>query len=112
MNNRLTLLRRFALPVTILIGLGASFSQGQPANDMFANRTVITGTNVLVSGSNAGATREAGEPYHAEMTGGASVWWSWTAPSVGTVTISTAVSSFDTLLGTRPIITRHSMVSD
>ena len=99
MNNRLTLFRRFALPITIFIGLGASYSQGQPANDMFANRTLISGTNVLVTGSNAGATREAGEPYHAGMNGGASVWWSWKAPSVGTVTISTAGSSFDTLLG-------------
>ena len=99
MHTRLSLLRRFALPVTILVGLGASFSQGQPANDMFANRIVISGTNITVSGSNVGATKEPGEPYHAGDAGGASVWWSWTAPLSGFVTISTAGSSFDTLLG-------------
>ena len=99
MNTRLCSLGVFVLPVIVLIGLGASLSSGQPANDMFASRTVITGTNITVTGSSVGATRETGEPYHAGMSGGASVWWSWTAPFVGTVTISTAGSSFDTLLG-------------
>ena len=99
MHTHLSLLHRFALPVTVLVGLGASFSQGQPANDMFANRINITGTNITVTGSNVGAGWEAGEPYHADMDGYNSVWWSWTAPSAGTVTISTAGSSFDTLLG-------------
>ena len=99
MNTCLPLLRRFVLPVTIVLGLSASFCQGQPANDMFANRTVITGTNINVTGSNVGATQEIGEPSHAGETGGASVWWSWTAPFAGTVTISTFGSSFDTLLG-------------
>ena len=66
---------------------------------MFANRIAITGTNVVVTGSNVGATKESGEPFHAGIFGGASVWWEWTAPSNGTVTISTAGSSFDTLLG-------------
>jgi thiol-disulfide isomerase/thioredoxin len=94
------LLRRFVLPVTVLIGLGAPLSQAQPANDMFANRIVITGTNIVTTGSSVGATRESGEPlYHAGNSGGASVWWSWRAPCVGTVTIRTAGSSFDTLLG-------------
>src|ERR1039457_3552368 len=99
MNTKLSPLRRIVLPATVLIGLGASLSQAQPANDMFANRIVITGTNIVVTGSSVGATRETGEPYHAGNTGGASVWWSWKAPYVGTVTISTAGSSFDTLLG-------------
>jgi len=31
--------------------------------------------------------------------GGASVWWSWTAPTSGRATISTLGSSFDTILG-------------
>jgi thiol-disulfide isomerase/thioredoxin len=99
MNNLLNLFGRFVLPVPVLIGLVASVTQAQPANDMFANRIVITGTSIVVTGSSVGATRETGEPYHAGNTGGASVWWSWKAPSVGTVTISTAGSSFDTVLG-------------
>src|ERR1017187_1063088 len=99
MNTDPNLVRRFVLAFTFLIGLGVSLSYAQPANDMFANRIVITGTSIVVTGSSVGATRETGEPYHAGNTGGASVWWSWTAPSVGTVTISTAGSSFDTVLG-------------
>ncbi|MEI6862097.1 MAG: MBG domain-containing protein, partial [Verrucomicrobiota bacterium] len=69
-----------------------------PANDNFENRIVLTGTAASTTGSNVGATREAGEPNHADLAGGKSVWWSWTAPATGTVTISTAGSSFDTLL--------------
>jgi hypothetical protein len=99
MNTHRFLSRGFVLPVTALIGLGVSLSQAQPANDMFANRIVITGTNIVVSGSSVGATRETGEPYHGGNSGGASVWWSWKAPSAGTVTISTAGSGFDTVLG-------------
>jgi thiol-disulfide isomerase/thioredoxin len=98
MNTRLSLLRRFVLPLIIMVGLGASVSQGQPVNDIFANRSVISGTNTSVTGSNVGATRETGEPYHAGALGKTSIWWSWRAPSAGTVTISTAGSSFDTVL--------------
>ena len=99
MNTDPDLVRSFVLTFMFLFSLGGSLSHAQPANDMFANRIVITGTNIVVTGSSVGATRETGEPYHAGNTGGASVWWSWKAPYVGTVTISTAGSSFDTLLG-------------
>src|SRR5206468_4372667 len=40
-----------------------------------------------------------GEPNHAGNSGGKSIWWTWTAPSAGSVTINTRGSSFDTLLG-------------
>ena len=89
----------FVLPATLLLGPGGSLGQAAPANDMFANPTVITGTNVLVTGSTVGATKETGEPSHAGNGGGASAWWSWTAPRSDTATISTSGSSFDTLLG-------------
>jgi thiol-disulfide isomerase/thioredoxin len=99
MNTRLNLLGRFVVPVTALIALGASLSPAQPANDMFANRIVITGTNIVLTGSSIGATRETSEPYHDGNTGGASVWWSWRASRSDTAAISTSGSSFDTLLG-------------
>jgi hypothetical protein len=69
-----------------------------PANDNFANRIAISGTNVTVTGWNIGATREAGEPFHWNSTGGKSVWWTWQAPKSGTVTITTLGSNFDTIL--------------
>ena len=50
--------------------------------------------------TNTGATLEAGEPPTvAASPAGASIWYSWTAPEKGEVTIDTATSSFDTLLG-------------
>ena len=70
-----------------------------PANDNFANRIVLSGMVLSTTGWNTNATKESGEPNHAGGTGGKSVWWSWVAPSTGTVTVSTAGSSFDTLLG-------------
>jgi Tol biopolymer transport system component len=69
-----------------------------PTNDNFAAAQVITGLPGSASGSNLGATREAGEPFHAYNQGGASVWFRWQAPSTGTVDFTTAGSSFDTTL--------------
>lgn len=69
------------------------------SNDQFANRRTITGTSVVVTGSNVGATRESGEPSVAGVGGGKTVWWTWKATITGTVTLSTAGSSFDTTLG-------------
>ncbi len=99
MKTRLSLFRRLVLAAAMLAGLGTARAQFQPANDMFANRIVITGTNLAVTGLNLDATKEPGEPDHAGNSGGASIWWSWQAPADGTATISTAGSTFDTLLG-------------
>src|SRR5256885_1644644 len=56
----------------------------------------VSGTNL---DSNIGASREIGEPLITGDDGGASVWYSWTAPSNGIVTLDTIGSDFDTLLG-------------
>ncbi|HEY5912374.1 MAG TPA: hypothetical protein VJA21_17370 [Verrucomicrobiae bacterium] len=79
--------------------LGVCLSQAQPTNDMFVNRTLISGTTIVVTGSNDGATVEPGEPDHALSFGGASIWWTWTAPANCRAIISTAGSTFNTLLG-------------
>src|SRR5260370_25810397 len=80
-----------------LLGLASSL-RAAPVNDMFANATVLSGSAVTATGSNVGATKEVGEPPKAGNSGGASVWWVWTAPASGTVTISTLGSSFYTLM--------------
>ena len=69
-----------------------------PANDDFANATSISGTTAQLTGSNAYATREPGEPNHAGDAGGHSVWWKWMAPAGGAATLNTIGSDFDTLL--------------
>lgn len=68
------------------------------ANDNFASRTQLSGVPQGVTGSNLAASKEAGEPNHADNPGGRSIWYAWKAPFSGPVTITTAGSSFDTLL--------------
>ena len=74
-----------------------------PSNDNFASAQDLYGDAVERGAYNGNATREAGEPVHANVSGGRSVWFSWTAPRSGTTTVSTCGSvtttTFDTLLG-------------
>lgn len=65
-----------------------------PPNDGFASPIAITGAPLRVSGSNLNATRQTGEP-----AGTTSVWYQWTAPKSGVVTVSTEGSLIDTTLG-------------
>ena len=67
-------------------------------SDSFFSRSAISGASGQGSGSNSGGSKESGEPIHAGNTGGASMWWSWTAPATGMVTFDTEGSDFDTLL--------------
>lgn len=59
----------------------------RPQNDDFANRIRLTGDSVDAIGGNINATRELGEPGLGGAMAGRSIWWSWTAPSAGVVTI-------------------------
>jgi uncharacterized repeat protein (TIGR01451 family) len=68
-------------------------------SDDFANANELVGPSITVIDDNSIATKEFGEPDHASGTGGKSLWWKWTAPGSGTVTIDTLGSSFSTLLG-------------
>src|SRR6185503_6704885 len=81
-----------------VLSLGVLLFAAAPSNDNFASRIVLTGNTVSTTGTTVGATKEAGEPNHAGNSGGHSIWWSWTAPATGDVTIDTTGSSFDTLL--------------
>jgi|GEM_PF-2297814 len=70
-----------------------------PANDNFASAIAITGASASVNGSNAAATLELDEPPHnGRLAAGSSVWWRWTAPESGTLTLDTQGSAVDTLL--------------
>lgn len=68
------------------------------SNDHFANRAVLSGRVGKVKVHNRIATLQAGELAHAGMTGGRSVWWTWTPSSTGRVTLNTSGSSVDTVL--------------
>jgi thiol-disulfide isomerase/thioredoxin len=69
-----------------------------PINDNFADAAALAGSSVIKTGSNAGATAEFNEPDHDGWGAYASVWFQWTAAENGFVTVSTAGSSFDTIL--------------
>ncbi|MBA3866594.1 MAG: PPC domain-containing protein [Solirubrobacterales bacterium] len=76
--------------VAALLALAPVASAAAPANDDFANASVLSPTlPVTGSGSNQEATKEAGEPDHAGDPGGHSVWHSWTPTVSGPVGIST-----------------------
>ena len=70
----------------------------RPRNDDFADRIALKGRAILTHGNNNGAGKEIGEPDHANVSGGTSVWWSWTATANGKVVITTLGSRFDTVL--------------
>jgi hypothetical protein len=75
---------------------------GPPENNNFAAATAInnltTSGSVKYTGFNTLATKETGEPSHAGNAGGRSVWWKWTAPASGSVTLDTRGSYYDTTL--------------
>jgi hypothetical protein len=72
---------------------------GPPAvNDNFSGATTLAGASGSAAGHTPGATTEEGEPDHAGGSATASVWWQWTAPANGEVTIDTFGSGFDTVL--------------
>ncbi|MBI5381121.1 MAG: PQQ-binding-like beta-propeller repeat protein [Opitutae bacterium] len=73
-------------------------TDSRPINDHFSERNIISGEKSRVRTSNVGATRESGEPTITSNDGGASLWWSWTAPTTSTVMMDTAGSGCDTLL--------------
>lgn len=66
-----------------------------PTNDAFRDRAPLSGPLPVLRGNLAGATREPGEPAHADVPGtpNGSVWWEWTPPVDGLVTARTEEGS-------------------
>src|SRR6266540_2849244 len=92
--------RRSKIPIVLILGVAGFVLRSHgtlPDNDNFATRFVLVGTNVTAGGSNAGATEEPGEP-DPSLLGEKSVWWTWTAPRDGGLTLTTTGSDFDTML--------------
>ncbi len=70
-----------------------------PENDNFANAASLTEDSGQITGvENSEATKEIGEPNHADNTGGKSVWWTWTASEAGSFAFDTNGSNFDTIM--------------
>jgi hypothetical protein len=84
--------------MVIFLSLLTVLAEASRQNDNFTDRESISGLTGSTTGVNVPATKESGEPNHAGNSGGASVWWSWTAPISATVSFVTFGSNFDTLL--------------
>ncbi len=67
-------------------------------NDFFIASMELTGTSGTANDTNVGATMESGEPPIDTGSGRATIWFSWTAPDSGRLTVDTFGSSFDTVL--------------
>src|SRR2546423_493989 len=67
----------------------ASIYAAAPDNDNFAARRLLVGTIVQDSVDNSSATVEPGEIIDTNRYG-RTVWWTWTAPTDGQVTIQTS----------------------
>ena len=78
-----------------------------PANDDFADAQTVTAESldggtfyrVDVPGFNWNATKELGEPAHAGDQGGASIWYSWTAPASGEASVVVVSGALEAVLG-------------
>jgi uncharacterized delta-60 repeat protein len=66
-------------------------------NDHFTDRTTVTGSVFTVTGRNEAATADPGEPTHDGWDPHKSLWWSWTAPSSGFVTLDVS-ADFDAIV--------------
>jgi hypothetical protein len=79
------------------VGFG-HLCHAQAFEDYFTNRETLTSAAGVLTGDNATATVEPGEPLHGGKPGGHSLWISWVAPSNGVVRFKSETSSFDTLM--------------
>lgn len=70
-----------------------------PPNDFFVNAISLSGTSGAVLATNVVASKEVGEPNPAGNLGGKSLWWTFTPPADGALTLNTTNSTFDTILG-------------
>lgn len=87
----------YAIAVDSTIGYGIWFGLWleyvpPPINDMFANRTTLTGASASDSAQLDLATAEPGEPAHDLFPAANSVWWTWTAPRSGGVIVNVGSS--------------------
>jgi hypothetical protein len=80
--------------ISAIIGSATVPVTPPPTNDTFAGLIAISGAPLNIRASNVNATRQTGEP-----VGTTSVWYEWTAPKTGPVTVTTDGSLFDTTLG-------------
>ncbi len=97
------MMKKLTAIFTIILSL-ATFAAADenvaPANDNFsgAQTIALNGNPIVVTANNTDATKETGEPDHADNTGGKSVWFNFTPAATINVRINVMQTNFDTLL--------------
>lgn len=70
-----------------------------PINDDFDDAIDLGGRDLgYIGASSVGATKQPGEPDHAGNPGGASIWFTWTAPITGSLSVDACDTTFPRLL--------------
>ena len=92
-----------SMAAVILLVSASAVSAAAPLNDDFVDSFDLGGGMAAgQNGSTVDATTEVDEPNPSAACGtnvaGKTVWWSWTAPTSGSVMIDTIGSGFDTVL--------------
>lgn len=94
----------FTVTASSAAGVSAPSAASAPVtvvgtNDSFASPRILSGTTGYVTGDNTNASMEPNEPTQSAGSGGATLWYRWTAPTgVGSLSLTTAGSAFDTVL--------------
>lgn len=70
----------------------------QEPRDAFGDAMPLTGDSGHLRTHNRAMSQEEGEPLHARITGGHSIWFEWTPSESGHASVSLEGSSLDTLL--------------
>lgn len=85
-----------ALALTLVFSaLAGGAAQAASSNDSFSGAVALNGATASHGpDTNVGATKEVGEPKHADIPGGASVWYSWTAADDGVTAVSVLDADF------------------
>lgn len=87
-------LRLLLITVLTLLVLPLSSAIAAPANDDRATPATVNPNGQVINGSTVGATVD-GKDHQKPGEGTHSLWYSWTAPQNGMVTITNASSAFD-----------------
>lgn len=98
--RRVRLWAFLAAALLVVVAAPAAALVTIPLNDNAGNAAKLGGAQDSAIGTNLAATKQPGEPAHAGDPGGASVWYSWTAPRSGPAQANTcsAATTFNTVL--------------
>ncbi len=84
------------------LSAAVSSTSWAPINDDFTNATTIYlpagNSRATIAANNFGATTESGEPSHAGVSSGASIWFKWTCPIAQVIHFSSSQSGIDTVI--------------